>query len=126
MRGFSSAMYRGRQSGNRNARKEKRLLRQLVASRKEIYGRRPGRVDDIEENSEGHFTKLDELPHRDTCRIYFQNAGTLQPWGEEISGAFEILRAAKVDIIGVSEINKNWSHPAVKRQYKRGIRQHCL
>ena len=125
MRGsLSSAMYRGRQKGNRNARNEKRIVRQMVANRKEVYGRRPGRVAEIDDKRKGHFPNLGELPYMNTCMIYFQNAGTLQPWGEEISGAFQILKAAKVDIIGVSEINKNWAHPAVKQKYERSIRQH--
>ena len=35
-------------------------------------------------------------------------------------GPFAILKAAGVDIVGISKINKNWDIPLVKRRYEKG------
>ena len=118
---MSANMFRG---GNRNkiqTRKERRRMQKLIARQRQVYGRRPGRVNEIDSESRGYFAKLDSRKRRNVCRIYFQNVRTLKMEGDTTKGPFGILRAAGVDIVGISEINKNWNHPIIKRRYEKGI-----
>ena len=52
------------------------------------------------------------------CRIYFQNIGTL-PIGKdryEAEEAVGILRRAEVDVVGLTEVNKNEQNTYVRRE----------
>ena len=89
------------------------------------YGRRPGRRQEIERAAAGFLGELKEPAMDDVCRIYFQNVRTLKMEGDMTQGPFGILRAAGVDVIGMSEINKNWDHPVIRGSYERGIRKTC-
>ena len=125
MKKFLTRKVFGRQHSNKSyTRKMKRQVRKLLSRRAAKYGRNPGRADDIPREGEGHFGRLEEAAQAGSCRIYFQNARTVKLWGEETSGAFEVLKEAGVDIIGVTEVNKNWRHPEVKRRYETIIREH--
>ena len=62
-------IFRGGNRKKSKARREKRRLQKLIARQQQSYGRRPGRVDDIEQESKGYFAKLDEKPKDDACRI---------------------------------------------------------
>ena len=117
----SAAMFRGGNRNNIQTRKERRRLQKLITRQRQVYGRRPGRADEIEKESRGHFAKLDRRKRGNVCRMYFQNVRTLKMEGDTTKGPFGILKAAGVDIVGISEINKNWDHPIIKRRYEKGI-----
>ena len=113
-------MFRGENQQKSKARRDRRRLLKLIARQQQSCGRRPGRVEEIEQESKGYLSRLDKKPRAEKCRIYFQNVRTLQMSGDASKGLIAILKAAGVDIVGISKINKNWDIPLVKRRYEKG------
>ena len=113
--------------GNRRGKKsQRRRIRRAIEATmmtRSQYGRRPGRRQEIERAAEGFLGELKEPAMDDVCRIYFQNVRTLKMGGDTTQGPFGILRAAGVDVLGISEVNKNWDHPVIRRRYEKGIRK---
>lgn len=48
----------------------------------------------------------------------FQNVRKLKLGGEK-RGAVETLKAVGIDVIGITEVNNNWYHPIVRKDYGR-------
>ena len=113
----------GSRKGRKSQRRKIRRAIEAIMRERGQSGRRPGRVGEIEREAKGFLKKLSEPAMDDVCRIYFQNVRTLKIDGDPTQGPFGILRAAGVDIIGISEVNKNWDQPMIRRRYEKGIKE---
>ena len=87
-------------------------------------GRRPGRLEDLNDRCIGHLEKITKLKTNNDCRILFQNMGTLKIGADtdETEDSLGVLRDLEVDVRGLTEINKNYSHLLVKRSYDKMFR----
>ena len=121
---LTGEMFGSRRGKKSQRRRIRRALETTMAERSQ-YGRRPGRRQEIERAAPGFLEQLKEPAMNDVCRVYFQNIRTLKMEGDMAQGPFGILRAAGVDVIGMSEVNKNWDHPVIKGSYEKGIRKTC-
>ena len=108
----------------------KRLARKKVGEwmrrrAEATFGRRPGRLSEINDRCEGHLDKITNPKANEECRIYFQNVGTLRIGSEayESEEAMKIMNDLEVDVAGLSEINKNMDHPAVQRACKEMLKK---
>ena len=121
---LTEEMFGDRRGKKAKRRRIRRAIEATMMARSQ-YGRSPGRRQDIEKAAPGYLGELKEPAMDDVCRIYFQNVRTLKMEGDMGQGPFGILRAAGVDVIGISKINKNWDHPVIRRTYERGIKKTC-
>ena len=89
------------------------------------FGRRPGRLQIINDRCQGHLDEINSPKARETCRVYFQNVGTLRLGSEahETEEAMRIMKELEIDVAGLSEINKNMDHPTVQRVCKKLIKR---
>ena len=116
---LSARPYRGK----RKARREvgEWMRRRATAS----FGRRPGRLLTINDRCPGHLDNINSPKANETCRVYFQNVGTLRMGSESqnTEEAMRIMKELEIDVAGLSEINKNMDHPTVQRKCKMMIRK---
>ena len=89
------------------------------------FGRRPGRLADVDDRCCGHLDKMTAGRANTDCRIYWQNVGTLKVGKDlvDTEDSLEILSKLDVDISGLTEINKNYSHPLIRRCYARAVKE---
>ena len=106
-------------------RSRQRWLRDHIHRRSNGFGRRPGRRQRIGERCPGYLDDISGEKEQGTCRIFFQNIGTL-PVGTgryEAEEALEILSKAGVDVSGLTEVNKNEENEYVMKECNEMIRR---
>ena len=101
--------------------KRRRIARAMERQMMKRTGRRPGRRETIEQSSPGYFDDINTPVGRQSCRVFFQNVQTLKigEESEETSSGLRILEGVGADVMGLSEVNKNWAHPRVREEYNR-------
>ena len=90
-------------------RSKSRWLREYMKKRGTGFGKRPGRRQILKRKCKGYMDEIGEAKGLGNCRIYFQNIGTL-PIGKdryEVEEAADILQRAEVDVVVLTEVNKN-------------------
>ena len=116
---LSTRPYRGK-------RKARREVGEWMRTRAmATFGRRPGRLQKINDRCQGHLDEINSPKAGEICRVYFQNVGTLRLGSEaqETGEAMRIMKELDIDVAGLSEINKNMDHPTVQRRYKYLIKK---
>ena len=105
--------------------KRRRSARAMEKQMRARIGRRPGRRKTIEQSSKGYFDDINAPVGRQACRVYFQNVQTLKigEGREETASGLRILEGLGADVVGLSEVNKNWAHPMVREEYNRMLRR---
>lgn len=108
-----------RNSPFKGRRARQRWLREFMKRRSAPrFGRRPGRPNELIVESEGHLNRMSEEKNKGTCRVFFQNIGTL-PLGSarhEAEEAIGVLDKTGVDIAGLTECNRNEKNAYVRRE----------
>ena len=75
--------------------KKRRLVRRTMKEQQEDgYGRRPGRVEEIQKKCEGYLDEILDLKGSRVCRVFFQNIGTLKigDGGKATERAIKIMK----------------------------------
>ena len=90
-----------------------------------VVGRPPGVSAAIGRTCPGRLDRMDVPKGPGVCRIYFQNTCTMKIGFrlQESGEALKVLNNLEVDLVGLTEINKNLDHPVVKNQVERTFRE---
>ena len=127
MRGYGTAgPHKGRSSKRylhagpfKGERVKRRKAHELIKNRRlTTYGRRPGRMEVIEDKCPGYLDDMSNKKNGGDLRIFFQNIGTLKLGMQtDVSEeAVEIMHGLGVDIAGLTEINKKFGNSVVQGQ----------
>ena len=77
----------------------------------DVEGRRRQDIEQPQQNSEIYGDKLTKIKHKDTVRICFLNVNGLPSFNDHIKNErlYTAIKDYKFDLLGMSEINRNWS-----------------
>ena len=99
-------------------RKRRRACRMMKEQQEDGYGRRPGRVEDIQKKCEGYLDEMLNLKGPGVFRVLFQNIGTLKigDGGESTERAIKIKKEAEVDTIR-AWLGRSSTHEISEKKY---------